>query len=136
MNEYIYIKKFKFATAVSFTVAETIEKRKIKPHRKFDLVIQDASQHFDYELRSISEKNGFSLKKGGFTYFKVNGRTLNTNSNSNPDARIFLNIGPGKTNLPMELDIGDAIISTALENTFMSHPSTYIFYKDLFKKDD
>lgn len=135
VGKCIYVKKFTFATAVSFTVAETIEKIKTKPHKKFNMVIKDASEHFDYDLEKISSAEGFKFKEGGYIYFNVSGRTLNTNSNSNPDARIFLNIGPGKVSLPIEMHVGDAIISTASENTFMAKPGTYIFYKDLFKND-
>lgn len=133
MRDYMYIKRFQWATAVSFTVADTVYKKKKSFNRRLDLVISDATHHFSYELTRIANEEGFSFTDSPFAYFEVKGRTLITNQGA--DARIFLNVGPGKINLPIELDVGDACLVTNLENTFMSHPEAVVFYRNLVAND-
>jgi len=141
MNEYMYLEKVTFATAVSYTVAETIykikENRFTQPKnvKKWQMVISDALQHFEYDLSRLTEQKGYQFTKIPFAYCHVDSRTLISNRYSGCDARIYLNIGPGTINLPMDLEVGDAMITTTRENTFYSKPQSIVFYRDLVKND-
>lgn len=141
MNEYMYLEKINFATAVSFTVAESIYK--IKENRftqpgnvkKWKMVVSDGLQHFNHDLGKIVQEKGYCFTETPFAWCHIDSRTLIGNRYSGCDGRIYLNIGPGKINLPMDLEVGDAMITTTKENTFYSRPESIVIYRDLVKND-
>lgn len=119
---------FKFGTAVSFTVQDTLVKLDHEYRVKWEMVIDDACHHFEYDLIKICRSRGYSM----FGNFKI--AKLNTDiklKNSIYGARIFWNVGPGKVVKPLQMDIGDIVISKEPENYFSSDSNAFIFYREL-----
>ena len=119
---------FKFGTAVSFTVEDTLRKLSDEYRIKWEMVIDDACHHFEYDLMKICSFSGYSMF-GNFKSARVS--PYANLRNSIYSARIFWNVGPGKIVEPVHMDIGDVIISKKIENDFLSDSDTVIFYREL-----
>ena len=119
---------FKFGTAVSFTVQDTLVKLDREYRVKWEMVIDDACHHFEYDLMKICNSRGYSMF-GNFKSARLNPDIKLKNSIYG--ARIFWNVGPGKIVEPVPMDIGDVIISKKIENDFLSDSDTVIFYREL-----
>lgn len=129
--DYMYLTELnKYTTAVSFIVAETLEKLEKEHRSKWQLVIDDACHHFDHDLRKLVLSYGYDFD----SEFKI--FSLDTEwhmSNSVSMARIFLNIGPSKIILPKPMDFGDTILSNEKKIYFQSSNRAFILFKELKK---
>jgi hypothetical protein len=122
------LKLFKFGTAVSFTVQDTLLKLEREYRLKWEMVIDDACHHFEYDLMKICSMGGYSMF-GNFKNMRIkSGVNL---KNGIYSARVFWNVGPGKIINPVEMDVGDVLISRKPENYFSSDLDTVIFYREL-----
>lgn len=125
-------KLYKFATAVSFTVEETIRKMACNPHRRFNLVMQDAYHNFNYSFEKIAEENSYSLDTD-YCHTRVQKEILILN-NFWP-AALFLNIGPGKIVSPEIIEIGDIYLCLDESTIFEADSECVLFYRNLKKYD-
>jgi hypothetical protein len=128
MNEQNKI--YKFASAVSFTVEETLRKIKAKPHRRFDLVVRDACHHFDYSFDQISKENGYSLDDD-YSHIIIQKEFLMMNLFW--PGILFLNIGPDTITFPEIIEVGDMYISFDESISFKSDSESVLFYRNLRK---
>jgi hypothetical protein len=121
-------KVYKFASAVSFTVEETLRKIKIKPHRRLDLVIEDACHHFSYSFEILSRENGYFLDTD-FSHIRVQ-KELNMMNIFWPGI-LFLNIGPGSITYPERIEVGDMYLSLDESIHFEADLECVLFYRNL-----
>lgn len=105
MNHTIII--YKNATAISFTVSDTLGKMHLEDrHIRLNSVIVDAINHYYYDLNSIVALNGLELNSD--YEFKKISNAINHKKFFSKNY-IYLNIGPGKifTSEKSTIEIGD-----------------------------